>query len=428
MRLADLGDELELAATLLAKGEPAILAAQPIVKPEMLASDEAARIVGACYEMARTRTHIDVVTVAERTGLSIRAVDEISDYPVTDAAWIASRVRDAHERRVLASTLARAQLALVARPRPTAQRVASQLAGELMHLTAPSGSAGFTTAADSGEWAELVAELASPPPPDGLVGVPFGWPSIDQYTGGVLGGEVVIFSAAPGGAKTVSLVNVASYNTLKRTVPVPFGFVSAEMTRKALWRRIIADLAQVDTIALRTRRFTPDESRRIVAAMARIEAAPLHIDDSPAPTVADLFARARALKARHPALAGLCIDYLQLVQGSEENRAETLRAIAYGVKALAKDLNIPVFTAAQLNDKQVEHGQQPRKPQLSDLQGSSGIRQAADFVFMQYVEGATITLDGQKVRELAPRRWALRPELQYQRLVDSHTLPFGGHA
>ncbi|MCO4807781.1 MAG: replicative DNA helicase, partial [Planktomarina temperata] len=163
------------------------------------------------------------------------------------------------------------------------------------------------------------------------------------------------------------------------------GFFSLEMSAEQLASRILSEVAEIPSNQIRRGDFTESEFRRIVDAAKELEAAPLFIDDTPALPISQLAARARRLKRTH-GLDALFVDYLQLVRGTgrSENRVNEISEITMGLKAIAKELDIPVVALSQLS-RQVEN-REDKRPQLSDLRESGSIEQDADVVMFVFRE------------------------------------------
>ena len=163
------------------------------------------------------------------------------------------------------------------------------------------------------------------------------------------------------------------------------GFYSLEMSAEQLAARILSEAAEIPSHQIRSGDMTETEFRRFVDAAKALEACPLYIDDTPALPISQLSARARRLKRTH-GLDVLIIDYLQLVRGTGkgENRVNEISEITMGLKAIAKELNIPVIALSQLS-RQVEN-REDKRPQLSDLRESGSIEQDADVVMFVFRE------------------------------------------
>jgi replicative DNA helicase len=157
------------------------------------------------------------------------------------------------------------------------------------------------------------------------------------------------------------------------------------MSAEQLASRILSEVAEIPSNQIRRGDFTESEFRRIVDAAKELEAAPLFIDDTPALPISQLAARARRLKRTH-GLDALFVDYLQLVRGTgrSENRVNEISEITMGLKAIAKELDIPVVALSQLS-RQVEN-REDKRPQLSDLRESGSIEQDADVVMFVFRE------------------------------------------
>ena len=157
------------------------------------------------------------------------------------------------------------------------------------------------------------------------------------------------------------------------------------MSAEQLATRILSEVAEIPSNQIRRGDFTESEFRRIVDAAKELESAPLFIDDTPALPISQLAARARRLKRTH-GLDALFIDYLQLVRGTgrSENRVNEISEITMGLKAIAKELDIPVIALSQLS-RQVEN-REDKRPQLSDLRESGSIEQDADVVMFVFRE------------------------------------------
>ncbi len=231
----------------------------------------------------------------------------------------------------------------------------------------------------------------------GLAGVSTGLVDMDKKLGGLHRSDLLILAGRPSMGKTSLATNVA-FNiarTYKKGLTSSgeegavdggvVGFFSLEMSAEQLATRILSEVAEIPSNQIRRGNFTESEFRRIVDAAKELEAAPLFIDDTPALPISQLAARARRLKRTH-GLDVLFIDYLQLVRGTgrSENRVNEISEITMGLKAIAKELDIPVIALSQLS-RQVEN-REDKRPQLSDLRESGSIEQDADVVMFVFRE------------------------------------------
>jgi replicative DNA helicase len=231
----------------------------------------------------------------------------------------------------------------------------------------------------------------------GLAGVSTGLIDLDKKLGGLHRSDLLILAGRPSMGKTSLATNIA-FNIAKahQRGALPsggegtvnggvVGFFSLEMSAEQLAARILSEAAEVPSEQIRRGDMTEAEFRRFVEAAKALEACPLFIDDTPALPIGQVAARARRLKRTH-GLDVLFIDYLQLLRGSgrSENRVNEVSEITQGLKAIAKELDIPVIALSQLS-RQVEN-REDKRPQLSDLRESGSIEQDADVVMFVYRE------------------------------------------
>ena len=231
----------------------------------------------------------------------------------------------------------------------------------------------------------------------GLAGVSTGLIDLDKKLGGLHRSDLLILAGRPSMGKTSLATNIA-FNiarAYKKGITTSgeegaidggvVGFFSLEMSAEQLASRILSEVAEIPSNQIRRGDFTESEFRRIVEAAKELEAAPLFIDDTPALPISQLAARARRLKRTH-GLDALFVDYLQLVRGTgrSENRVNEISEITMGLKAIAKELDIPVVALSQLS-RQVEN-REDKRPQLSDLRESGSIEQDADVVMFVFRE------------------------------------------
>ena len=231
----------------------------------------------------------------------------------------------------------------------------------------------------------------------GLAGVSTGLIDIDKKLGGLHKSDLLILAGRPSMGKTSLATNIA-FNVAKAYKRGTLldgtegavdggvvGFFSLEMSAEQLAARILSEASEVPSEQIRRGDMTEAEFRRFVEAAKQLEACPLYIDDTPAVPISQLAARARRLKRTH-GLDVLIVDYLQLVRGAgkSENRVNEISEITMGLKAIAKELNIPVIALSQLS-RQVEN-REDKRPQLSDLRESGSIEQDADVVMFVFRE------------------------------------------
>lgn len=232
----------------------------------------------------------------------------------------------------------------------------------------------------------------------GLSGTATGLHDLDQKMGGLQRSDLVILAGRPAMGKTALATNIA-YNIAKawrgervadgstKTVEGGIvGFFSLEMSAEQLATRIVAEQSNIPSFKIRRGDISPEEFGKLHEAVAEMQSIPLHIDQSGGISIAQLAARARRLKRQH-GLDFLVVDYLQLLTGASkkgENRVQELTEITTGLKALAKELNVPIMALSQLS-RQVEQ-RDDKRPQLADLRESGSIEQDADVVMFVFRE------------------------------------------
>jgi replicative DNA helicase len=221
----------------------------------------------------------------------------------------------------------------------------------------------------------------------GVTGLSTGFVDLDLQLTGFHPGELLILAARPGVGKTSLAMNVAMHVALKEERPV--GIFSLEMPADQLLMRLLASAARVDMKKLRGGRLTPHDEEKFQEVAGALFNAPLFIDDTGALSPFDLRAKARRLKQRNQSLGLLVVDYLQLMhqKGKVESRQLEVSEISRSLKALAKELDVPILALSQLNRKVEER--KGGRPMLSDLRESGAIEQDADVVmFIHRDDGA----------------------------------------
>jgi replicative DNA helicase len=218
-----------------------------------------------------------------------------------------------------------------------------------------------------------------------LTGVSTGYNDLDRMTAGLQPGDLIIVAGRPSMGKTTLALNIAENAAIAASHAV--AVFSMEMSREQLSMRMISSLGRVDQSHLRTGNFGDEDWARINSAIAQMKLAPIFIDDSGALTPTEVRARARRLARESQGGLGLIVvDYLQLMQvpGTKENRATEISEISRSLKALAKELKVPVIALSQLN-RSVEQ-RTDKKPVMSDLRESGAIEQDADLIMLIYRE------------------------------------------
>ena len=216
----------------------------------------------------------------------------------------------------------------------------------------------------------------------GVTGVATGFNKLDEMTAGFQPGELIIVAARPSMGKTALCLNIARHASVEDKVGV--GIFSLEMANHQLAQRMLCSEARVDSHLMRTGRLPSDAWSNLSIAVGSLAKAPIFIDETPALTVLEMRSRARRLMSENENLGLLVVDYLQLMRGPKgiESRQQEISIISRSLKALAKELNVPIIALSQLSRAVESRGD--GRPQLSDLRESGAIEQDADVVLFIY--------------------------------------------
>ncbi len=216
---------------------------------------------------------------------------------------------------------------------------------------------------------------------DPITGVPTGFADLDTKTAGLQPSDLVIVAGRPSMGKTTLAMNFAENAAIRHQIPV--AIFSMEMPGEQLALRMMSSLGHIDQHKIRTGKLQDDDWPRLTSAVSLLDTAPLFIDDTPALSPTEMRARARRLKREHD-IGMIIIDYLQLMQvaNTRENRATEISEISRNLKALAKELNVPVIALSQLN-RGLEQ-RTDKRPVMSDLRESGAIEQDADVIIFIY--------------------------------------------
>lgn len=215
-----------------------------------------------------------------------------------------------------------------------------------------------------------------------VTGLETGFNDLDELTNGLQNGEMIIVAARPSMGKTAFALNIAEY--LAMVNKQPCAIFSMEMSRQQLAQRLLCSRSGVDAQRLRRNMLSGDDFGLLVKAVGELSEAPLYIDDTPGLTLLGLRAKARRLASRYD-IKAVFVDYLQLMsQPGAESRQQEVSTISRGIKALARELNVPVVCLSQLNRS--PEGREGHRPRMSDLRESGSIEQDADVVTMLHRE------------------------------------------
>jgi len=219
-----------------------------------------------------------------------------------------------------------------------------------------------------------------------ITGLATHYMDLDEMTSGLQRSDLVIIAARPSMGKTAFAMNIAENAAIEDQQVA--GVFSLEMSREALLMRLLCSQARVDAHKMRTGSLWQEDTRKVVRAMEQLAHAPIFIDDTPGISLSEMRAKARRLKQAQGRLDLIIVDYLQLMSGGGkrfENRTQEVSAISRGLKALAKELSVPVIALSQLSRAPESRGGDHR-PQLADLRESGSIEQDADLVMFIFRE------------------------------------------
>ncbi|MEW5745690.1 MAG: replicative DNA helicase [Nitrospirota bacterium] len=217
---------------------------------------------------------------------------------------------------------------------------------------------------------------------EAITGVPTGFKDLDEMTSGFQPGDLIIIGGRPGMGKTAFALNIAQHVGVELKEPV--AIFSLEMSKEQLAMRMLCSEGMVDSSRVRKGFLSREDWPKLTSAAGRLAEAPLFIDDSSAISVLEVRAKCRRLKKEHRGLSLVVVDYLQLMRsrGNFERREQEISEMSRSLKALAKELRVPVIALSQLN-RAVEQRSE-RKPTLADLRESGAIEQDADVIIFLY--------------------------------------------
>ena len=245
----------------------------------------------------------------------------------------------------------------------------------------------------------------------GIVGVPTGLTDLDEKLGGLHKSDLIILAGRPGMGKTALATNIAYHaaqNLVSRQEKSSVAFFSLEMSSEQLSTRILSEQTRIKSDDIRRGKVTEDEINRYIETSRNIYDLPLYIDETPAIAISTLCNRARRIK-RLFGLSLIVVDYIQLMRAPNsfnnrnDNRVQEVSEITQGLKALAKELKVPVLALSQLS-RAVE-SRDDKKPQLSDLRESGSIEQDADVVMFVYREAYYLENKQPKLGSIEHAEW-----------------------
>jgi replicative DNA helicase len=384
--------EMAVLGAILQDKEALYRALEVLKAPHYLYRPAHQRIFGACLDLFQRNEAVDLITLSEelRRRKELDAVGgdayltALHD-SVGTAANVAYHARIVKEK-FICRELIRAATQIVedaGAEQAGADELLDQAERRVFEISQDRVSSGFqpVSAILKGTFEEIERLYDR----KGMVtGVPTGFPKLDEMTGGFQLSDLIIVAGRPGMGKSSFALNVAAHAALVEGLGV--GIFSLEMSSTLVTQRILCAEARVEAYRVRTGRLRAEDWTPLTSAASRIHDAKVWIDDSPSMSILELRAKARRLKAEHP-LDLLIIDYLQLLRGAGrvESRQQEISEICRSLKALAKELSIPVVALSQLS-RAVE-AREDKRPQLADLRESGAIEQDSDLVAFIYRPG-----------------------------------------
>jgi replicative DNA helicase len=378
-------EEAVLGALMLEKD--AIIAVLDVLKPESFYKDNHQKIFQAILDLSTRIEPIDILTVTEELRKS-SILDEIGG-PVY-IAQLTSKVGSAahleYHAKIIAQKYIQRELIRVSSEIQSRAFDDTYDVDELLDFSemelfkVAEGNIKRETAPIS----ELVKQALNNleeagKREDGLSGVPCGFTELDRMTSGWQASDLVIVAARPSMGKTAFVLSMARNMSVDHSVPV--AFFSLEMASIQLVNRLIVSESGIPHEKIRNGRLTPQEWTQLTVKIGDLQKSKIYIDDTPALSIFELRAKCRRLKAQFD-IGVIIIDYLQLMTGPTDtrgNREQEVSTISRSLKAIAKELNVPILALSQLN-RSVETRGGNKRPQLSDLRESGAIEQDADMV------------------------------------------------
>jgi replicative DNA helicase len=365
-----------------------------ILRAEHFGSNDNAAIFRAIFELIENNKPADAVSVAEQ--LRRRGALEASGgaaflvqlaYSTPSSASVrryAEIVRDRALRRALASSARKIE----ALARSTDGRSANALVDEAQSLLSVLGDAARRGVTSSHKLHDFLVQVMQKIDElhqaggNAIIGVPTGFVDLDHMTTGLQRGDLIIVGGRPSMGKSAFAMNIVEHVAIEAKLPALV--FSLEMSGYQLALRALASASHVHMQRLRTGRVYEEDWERLGKGLARLNDAPIEIDETGDITPFELRAKARRYFREYGGLGVIVVDYLQLMSPDrhDDNRANALSTISRALKQLAKELNVPVIALSQLN-REVDH-RPNKRPKMSDLRESGGLEQDADVILFMY--------------------------------------------
>ncbi len=359
--------------------------------------DDHRRIFAHIRKLVETGRPADVVTVyesiehanqAEQTG-GLAYLGEIAN-ATPSAANIRRYAEIVHERAVLRKLVTVGDEIAASALNPAGRDVKSLLDGaeQKVFEIAEAGNRigqGFQAITPLlGDVVDRIEKLYNRENPSDITGLATGFHDLDRITSGLQPGDMIVVAGRPSMGKTAFALNIAEHAGMELRQPV--AIFSLEMSGPQLAMRFLSSAGRLDQTRIRNGKLSDEDWEKMSVALGKLHEAPIHIDETGAINASDLRARARRLHRQYGPLGLIVIDYLQLMSSlkDNENRATEISEISRSIKALAKELQVPIIALSQLSRKVEERND--KRPLMSDLRESGAIEQDADIVMMMYRE------------------------------------------
>jgi replicative DNA helicase len=357
--------------------------------PEDFSLDSHRKIYARMVELAESSRPIDLITLSEELDRA-KELESIGDVAyvsslldgVPDRPSIEHYVKIVRDKAMLRGLIhaANAAISRAADQSDTAEEILSDTEAAIFQLSEQRIGRGFMGVQEiiKEKFGSIDALLQRG---QRITGIATHYADLDEMTSGLQRSDLIIIAARPSMGKTAFAMNIAENAAINDQKIV--AVFSLEMSSEALLQRMLCSAARVDSHKFRTGSLWQDDTRKIAQALEKLTHAPVFIDDTPGISLSEMRAKSRRLQQSQGGLDLIIVDYLQLKSAGGrryENRTQEVSAISRGLKALAKELRVPVIALSQLSRAPESRGSGDHRPQLADLRESGSIEQDADLV------------------------------------------------
>ncbi len=370
--------------------------AAEFLRPDDFSLDSHRRIYARIMDLQESGRPVDLVTLTEELGRrkEVEAVGGVAYISsLTDGVPrrpnIEHYVRIVKDKALLRSLIhaANSAIGLASEQASTAEEILDAVESSIFQISQNRAGQGFvdipTIVKNSFGSVDALLQRGKR-----ITGLETHYEDLDALTSGFQKSDLIIIAARPSMGKTAFALNIAENVAVRDQKTV--GIFSLEMSRESLLMRLLCSHARVDSHRMRTGSLYKEDMHKVADALDALANAPIFIDDTPGISLHEMRAKARRLKQQHGALDLVVVDYLQLMSASAmggrrfENRTQEVSAISRGLKALAKELEVPLVSLSQLSRAPENRGGKDSEPKLSDLRESGSIEQDADVVAFIY--------------------------------------------